>query len=71
MTPKEYDVLIVGSGHSGGMAANILTKQGFSCLMLNAGPESTSSTTASIRRSMSFRTAASASRAAPARFPGE
>jgi len=40
MTPKEYDVLIVGSGHSGGMAANILTKQGFSCLMLNAGPES-------------------------------
>src|SRR5580765_514348 len=40
MTTKEYDVLIVGSGHSGGMAANILTKQGISCLMLNAGPES-------------------------------
>jgi len=39
MTAKEYDVLIVGSGHSGGMAANILTKQGVSCLMLNAGPE--------------------------------
>jgi choline dehydrogenase-like flavoprotein len=36
---KEYDVLIVGSGHSGGMAANILTKQGLSCLMLNAGPQ--------------------------------
>ena len=40
MPVKEYDVLIVGSGHSGGMAANILTKQGVNCLMLNAGPES-------------------------------
>src|SRR5436305_11216477 len=40
MPAKEYDVLIVGSGHSGGMAANILTKQGLNCLMLNAGPES-------------------------------
>jgi choline dehydrogenase-like flavoprotein len=40
MNTKEYDVLIVGSGHSGGMAANILTKQGINCLMLNAGPES-------------------------------
>ena len=39
MPKKEYDVLIVGSGHSGGMAANILTKKGISCLMLNAGPE--------------------------------
>ena len=39
MAAKEYDVLIVGSGHSGGMAANILTKQGVNCLMLNAGPE--------------------------------
>jgi flavin-dependent dehydrogenase len=29
---KEYDVLIVGSGHSGGMAANILSRQGLSCL---------------------------------------
>jgi len=36
---KEYDVLIVGSGHSGGMAANVLTRKGISCLMLNAGPE--------------------------------
>jgi choline dehydrogenase-like flavoprotein len=36
---KEYDVLIVGSGHSGGMAANILTGKGISCLMLNAGPQ--------------------------------
>jgi len=39
MPTKTYDVLIVGSGHSGGMAANILTKQGVECLMLNAGPE--------------------------------
>jgi choline dehydrogenase-like flavoprotein len=39
MPVKEYEVLIVGSGHSGGMAANILTQKGFSCLMLNAGPE--------------------------------
>lgn len=39
MPIKEYDVLIVGSGHSGGMAANILTQKGISCLMLNAGPE--------------------------------
>ena len=39
MPIKQYDVLIVGSGHSGGMAANILTVKGISCLMLNAGPE--------------------------------
>jgi choline dehydrogenase-like flavoprotein len=32
------DVLIIGSGHSGGMAAKILTGKGISCLMLNAGP---------------------------------
>lgn len=34
----DYDVLIVGSGHSGGMAAQTLTKLGARCLMLNAGP---------------------------------
>ena len=39
MPKKEYDVLIIGSGHSGGMAAHALTKKGISCLMLNAGPE--------------------------------
>jgi choline dehydrogenase-like flavoprotein len=39
MAIKNYDVLIVGSGHSGGMAAKILTEKGISCLMLNAGPE--------------------------------
>ena len=38
MPIKQYDVLIVGSGHSGGMAANILTGRGLSCLMLEAGP---------------------------------
>ncbi len=35
---ETVDVLIVGSGHSGGMAAKILTEKGISCLMLNAGP---------------------------------
>ena len=39
MPDKEYDVLIVGSGHSGGMAANILSQKGLNCLMLNAGPQ--------------------------------
>lgn len=33
-----HDVLIIGSGHSGGMAAKILTETGIRCLMLNAGP---------------------------------
>ena len=32
------DVLIIGSGASGGMAANTLTKKGIKCLMLDAGP---------------------------------
>jgi choline dehydrogenase-like flavoprotein len=35
---ETVDVLIIGSGHSGGMAAKILTAKGISCLMLNAGP---------------------------------
>jgi choline dehydrogenase-like flavoprotein len=38
MTNEMYDVLIIGSGHAGGMAAKILTEQGVQCLMLNAGP---------------------------------
>ena len=39
MIPREpVDVLIIGSGHSGGMAARILTQKGISCLILNAGP---------------------------------
>jgi choline dehydrogenase-like flavoprotein len=38
MKNQIYDVLIIGSGHSGGMAAKILTEAGIRCLMLNAGP---------------------------------
>jgi len=33
----EYDVLIIGSGASGGMAAHTLTKLGVKCIMLDAG----------------------------------
>ena len=38
MAIPEYDVLIVGSGASGGMAAYTLTKRGLKCLLLEAGP---------------------------------
>ena len=38
METTEYDVLIVGSGASGGMAAYTLTKRGLKCLLLDAGP---------------------------------
>jgi choline dehydrogenase-like flavoprotein len=38
MPTKDYDVLIIGSGASGGMAAHTLTQKGVSCLMLDAGP---------------------------------
>jgi choline dehydrogenase-like flavoprotein len=38
MLEESVDVLIIGSGHSGGMAAKVLTEKGISCLMLNAGP---------------------------------
>ncbi len=34
----EYDVLIIGSGASGGMAAHTLTQLGVKCVMLDAGP---------------------------------
>ena len=34
----DYDVLIIGSGASGGMAAYTLTQKGVRCLMLDAGP---------------------------------
>ena len=37
MAEKEYDVLIVGSGASGGMAAYTLTQKGLKCLLLEAG----------------------------------
>lgn len=38
MAAHEYDVLIVGSGASGGMAAYTLTQKGVKCLLLDAGP---------------------------------
>jgi choline dehydrogenase-like flavoprotein len=38
MADQKIDVLIIGSGHSGGMVAKILTEKGISCLILNAGP---------------------------------
>jgi len=38
MAATNYDVLIIGSGASGGMAAYTLTKKGIKCLMLDAGP---------------------------------
>ena len=38
MASEIFDVLIIGSGHAGGMAAKILTEKGARCLMLNAGP---------------------------------
>jgi len=38
VNPELFDVLIIGSGHAGGMAAKILTESGAKCLMLNAGP---------------------------------
>ncbi len=38
MPEQTVDVLIIGSGHSGGMTAKILTEKGISCTMLNAGP---------------------------------
>jgi choline dehydrogenase-like flavoprotein len=34
----DYDVLIIGSGASGGMAAYTLAPKGIKCLMLDAGP---------------------------------
>src|SRR5579863_8404381 len=38
MAITPYDVLIIGSGASGGMTAYQLTKKGVKCLMLDAGP---------------------------------
>ncbi|HKD09795.1 MAG TPA: GMC family oxidoreductase [Bryobacteraceae bacterium] len=38
MPVPTYDVLIIGSGASGGMTAYELTKRGIKCLMLDAGP---------------------------------
>src|SRR5579883_1190540 len=38
MFHRNYDVLIIGSGASGGTAARQLTRKGIHCLMLDAGP---------------------------------
>ena len=38
MSVQTTEVLIIGSGHAGGMAAKVLTENGIPCLMLNAGP---------------------------------
>ena len=38
MPAKDHDVLIIGSGASGGMAAYNLTKKGIKCVLLDAGP---------------------------------
>src|SRR5213078_2541581 len=34
---KTYDAIVVGSGAAGGMAAHVLTSQGFKVLLLEAG----------------------------------
>ena len=36
--PKNYDVVIVGSGAGGGMAAYMLSKAGLSVALMEAGP---------------------------------
>ncbi|MEZ5353081.1 MAG: GMC family oxidoreductase [Bryobacteraceae bacterium] len=38
MTKTTYDVVIIGSGAGGGMAAHALTRLGAKCAMLDAGP---------------------------------
>ena len=38
MATQDHAVLIIGSGHAGGMAAYVLAQKGVRCLMLNAGP---------------------------------
>ena len=38
-SPKQYDVVVIGSGAGGGMSAMILTKQGLKVAMLEAGPQ--------------------------------
>src|SRR5690606_3788463 len=37
-SPKEYDVIIVGSGAGGGMASKVLSEAGLSIAIVEAGP---------------------------------
>ena len=60
---SKHDVLIIGSGASGGMAANILAQKGIKCLMLDAGPKMDLDGTANSGLCTICRTAGSASRA--------
>ena len=64
MMKPEYDVVIIGSGASGGMAAYTLTKLGVRCLMLDAGSAARFRTRADPESwSTTCRTAGSAGRA--------
>jgi choline dehydrogenase-like flavoprotein len=54
MAATDHDVLIIGSGASGGMAANILTGMGIKCLMLEAGPALDRSTARELRSASSL-----------------
>src|SRR6202008_3798918 len=38
-TPKTFDVIVIGSGAGGGMAAKILTEGGLTVALLEAGPQ--------------------------------
>ena len=38
-SPKTYDVIVIGSGAGGGMAAKVLTEGGLTVAMLEAGPD--------------------------------
>ena len=38
MPATDYDVLIIGSGTSGGMAAHTLTREAIKCPLMDAGP---------------------------------
>jgi choline dehydrogenase-like flavoprotein len=38
MPQEKTDVLIIGAGHTGAMAAKMLTEKGIKCTILNAGP---------------------------------
>jgi choline dehydrogenase-like flavoprotein len=38
-SPKNYDAIVVGAGATGGVAANVLARQGLSVLVLDAGPQ--------------------------------